>query len=145
MIKICVLESNEEGLAKCLCSRAAKYGATVAPVTSAPCDILVIAPGAVDMKPACQSTLKCRFLLTPEKAPAEFADAGCIVTYGMSGRSTLTISSIRGGEDMIAVQREVPTVTGHIIERQEISVSGGGEPERILALEGTMLLLGAYK
>lgn len=142
MISVCVLEREGEGLAKSLRTRVSRFGARVTPLTKNPCDIIVISPGAAGIEP--EEPVKCRLLLTPEKARAEFAEAGCVVTYGMSGRSTLTISSIQDREDMIAVQREVPTVSGRIIERQEISVRGGGEPERLLALEGTMLLLGAY-
>ena len=55
---------------------------------------------------------KCGILLLPGDAnvPMSF-DAGCVVTYGMSPKNTLTLSSI--GEDtsaLLALQRELLTV-----------------------------------
>ena len=86
----------------------------------------------------------CAILLTPGGGGFS-ARAGCVVSYGMSPRDTLTLSSIGEEECVIAVQRRFPTVWGGTVERQELVVKRNGRtPEQVLVREGALLLLGAY-
>ncbi len=72
-----------------------------------PPDILVLSPDAVMTRRVESAPIKCGILLLPGDADADSFDAGCVVTYGMSPKNTLTLSSI--GEDtcVLALQREL--------------------------------------
>jgi hypothetical protein len=86
--------------------------------------------------------IKCGILLLPGDADADSFDAGCVVTYGMSPKNTLTLSSI--GEDtcVLALQRELLTANGSMLERQEFNIKSGLRPDRLLAMAGALLILG---
>ena len=81
--------------------------------------------------------------MTPDNGTAAFADADCIVNYGMTAKDTITLSSIGEKECVLALQRELVTADGVILERQELIVSRAGlTPEELMAAEGTLLLAG---
>lgn len=69
-------------------------------------------------------------------------DAECIVTYGMSPKNTITLSSISEGICVLALQRELITTKGDVLERQEIKINGGMRPDCLLAVAGALLILG---
>ncbi len=68
----------------------------------------------------------------------------CAVTYGMSGRNSVTLSSVGAGQCVLSVQRDIPTVLGNRLERQDIPVSP--EPEHdgewTAGLYGALLMAG---
>jgi hypothetical protein len=55
-----------------------------------PPDILVLSPDAVMTRRVESAPIKCGILLLPGDADADSFDAGCVVTYGMSPKNTLT-------------------------------------------------------
>lgn len=112
-------------------------------------DLLVVSPKAVRSEtkniPAILGS--CGILMTPGfTAPGVTSrlDAGCVVSCGMSAKDSVTLSSIGGGSVMLSIQRELPTVTGTVLERQEIPVRcpERASPEDALASSAALLLMG---
>ena len=66
------------------------------------------------------------------------------MSYGTSPRDTLTFSSLEGDRLCLAVQRELVTLGGAVVEQQELVLpfSTGASPLPFLAAAGTLLLLG---
>lgn len=94
--------------------------------------------------------IRCGILLLPGDAGAagedsfdtDIFDAGCIVSYGMSPKNSITLSSISEESCVLALQRELVTAKGDVLERQEIKINGGLRPDRLLAVAGALLILG---
>lgn len=88
----------------------------------------------------------CRTVLLPGEAGGLLSklQAACAVSYGPSPRDTLTISSRERDRLWCALQREVVTVEGHVVERQEFPVAlrPGRDSMGALAAAGALLLLG---
>ena len=85
-------------------------------------------------------------LLVPEQyrfAPFFPAGIGRVISYGFSPKSDLTFSSIRERGCVLVIQRDLITVSGQLIERQELTVERPAhtEPTAALALFSTLLLL----
>ena len=105
--------------------------------------LLVVSPGAAAQ--GLRLPRQCRTVLLPgemgERAfPIRAASA---VSYGVSPRDSLTISSREGGTLWAALQREVVTITGRVVERQEFPLAlrpGEGELPA-LAAAGALILL----
>lgn len=90
--------------------------------------------------------MACRTVLLPGqiRGKLEGLQAASVVSYGVSSRDSLTLSSCRGKRLCVALQRELVTVEGQVVERQEfpvLRVHGMG-PMPNLAVIGTLLLLG---
>ncbi|MCI9158545.1 MAG: hypothetical protein HFF55_06045 [Lawsonibacter sp.] len=106
--------------------------------------LLVVSPRAAAEGAPLPS--RCRTVLLPgemgERAvPLHAASA---VSYGVSPRDSLTISSREGDTLWAALQRELVTVEGQVVERQEFPLPlppGAGELTA-LAAAGALLLLG---
>ena len=88
----------------------------------------------------------CKILLIPDTAPQllGFYDADCVVSYGLSEKSTISPSSISEYETVVSLQRELPTLDGEIIEQQEILLRrpDGISVESFLAIAGLFLING---
>lgn len=67
------------------------------------------------------------------------------VHCGLSELDELTLSSIGRTGAMLSLQKDITTLGGKLLERQEIPVrlASPAEPEAVLAAAGAMLLLGA--
>lgn len=107
-------------------------------------DLLAAAPDALGW--AGSGSVRCKaVLLHGASAPlARGLRAGCAVSYGTSPKDTLTISSLEGDQICLALQREVVTLAGDVVERQELVLPfpPGSSPLLFLAVKGTLLLLG---
>ena len=90
--------------------------------------------------------LECGAVLLPGNAvrPGGLR-ARSAVSYGLSGRDTITLSSREGERLWVAVQRELVRLDGLVLERQEfpVRIPKGMDELQMLALAGAMLLLGA--
>ncbi len=70
--------------------------------------------------------LRARSLLLPGDSDASFAlllRAPQVVTYGLSPRDTLTLSSLAGAERLLCLQRSLLTLGGTLLEPQEFPLS----------------------
>lgn len=110
-------------------------------------DLLVVSPGATGWAGAL--ALTCRTALLPGglSALTRSLPAGSILSYGPSGRNTVTFSGLHDGKAAVAVQREFPALDGSLVERQELVLPFDGSitPDLFLAQVGTALLLGRLK
>lgn len=108
-------------------------------------DIIVISQRVWDRPPA---NLKgsCKILLVPGTAISltSLIKADCVISYGMSKKDSVTMSSIGEGESVLTLQREMPTLNGKVLERQDIPVRSkrNYSPEDIMAGAAALLLLG---
>lgn len=87
---------------------------------------------------------QCRTVLLPGGMGGVRPRAASAVSYGVSPRDSLTISSREGDTLWAALQRELVTVDGRVVERQEFPLRlepGAGELPA-LAVAGALLLLG---
>lgn len=108
-------------------------------------DVLVLTEAAADAAAEQKIRLKSSILLLPgdmADLDMDLFEAACLVTYGMSPKNTITLSSINEDYCVLALQRELVTVCGDVLERQEIKVKGGLRPELLLAVAGALLILG---
>ena len=137
-----------EGLAEAakeLCPRAkVRAGSHPAQLGTELLELLVVSPAAVGWAGA--SALSCRTVLLPHAAGplARSLLAQRVVSYGLSPRDTLTVSSLDEDRASVAVQRELLRPDGGLVERQELVVMRrpGQSAELLLAETGLRLLLG---
>ena len=131
---------QEEGLARMLRGRA---GVPVRPEEGP--DLLIISPQADEtMIP---QPLRCGTVLLPGDAGRllEKIRACSTVSYGLSGRDSITLSSRKGNRIWVSVQRELVRVDGTVLDRQEVAVrlpEDACHTGRVLAAAGALLLLG---
>jgi len=109
-----------------------------------PLDLLVVSPAAVGWAGA--AAIYCRTALLPDSAGvlARSLLADRAVSYGLSGRDTITLSSLEEEKICVCIQREIIRLDGGLVERQELILKRTGEqpPELMLAQVGVCLLLG---
>ena len=100
-------------------------------------DLLALTPEGAPVT----GTVVCRLLLAPgDWGPLGGIQAERVVTYGLSPRDSLTLSSLT--EPVLCVQRHLPRPDGAVIEPQEFPLpSLPGPPEELLPLLGLRLLL----
>lgn len=106
-------------------------------------DLLVVSPGAIGWAGAL--AISCTTALLPGglSALTRSLPAGSILSYGPSGRNTITLSGIHNGHAAVAIQREFPSLSGRPVERQELVLPFDGTitPDLFLAQVGAALLL----
>ena len=106
--------------------------------------LLVVSPRAAERRR--QLPTGCRTVLLPGGAGGVLSglDPAAAVSYGTGPRDTLTLSSREGRQLWCAIQRELVTVDGQVVERQEfpIPLVRRGEEMSALAAAGALLLLG---
>ncbi len=68
--------------------------------------------------------------------------AKSLVTYGLGAKESITYSSLSPDNSVIALQREVVTINGTRLERQEIPTPPTEQPEKMLAMAAAMLIAG---
>lgn len=106
-------------------------------------DLLVVAPDATGL--AGLTVLRPRLALLPggSVAACRRIRAASAVSYGLGSQNTLTLSSMTGGSVSVALQRELLTLSGRAVERQEWVLPGDASPtaDQLLCLVGALLLL----
>lgn len=139
-----VIEAGEGIERAILSGLAARGGMTEKCVHLSHPALLVVSPRAAEKGLALPDA--CRTVLLPGDAgaPPEGLRAASAVSYGLSARSSLTISSREGDKLWAALQRELVTVGGRVVERQEFPLTVPREAEELsaLAVAGALLLLG---
>ena len=110
-----------------------------------PVDLLCIGPDSDGWAGA--RSAECGVLLLPGAAGPLARGMRCrsAVSYGTSPRDTLTFSSLEGDRICPALQREIVSLDGRVVERQEFVAPfpPGENPMTFLAAAGVLLLLGA--
>jgi hypothetical protein len=106
-------------------------------------DLLVISPNArltekTDLNSGC-ILIPGTLLDSLNSAGADYA-----ITYGMSPRDTVTASSISDGGIVVTLQRELVTLSGEILERQDLPKLPlkQSAPEKMMSVLTALLLLG---
>ena len=104
--------------------------------------LLVVSPRAAARGVALPR--QCRTVLLPGGMGGTPPRAASAVSYGASPRDSLTISSREGNTLWAALQRELVTVDGQVVERQEFPLTLEPEVGELpaLAAAGALLLLG---
>jgi hypothetical protein len=74
--------------------------------------------------------------------PSAHVTAKQTVTYGLGTRNTITLSSRSGDGCLLSLQRDVVTLGGNRLERQEIPLPPLPRPEAALAAAGALLVAG---
>lgn len=119
-------------------------GAHPAQLSGARLDLLAVSPQATGWAGA--GAIHCAMALLPGTAGplARRLGGGCVVSYGTSHRDTLTFSSLEGNHIGLAIQRELVTLEGCVVERQELPLPlpSGWDPQLLLAAAGVLLLAG---
>lgn len=136
------------GESVCFCrpqlARALPDGVTVQGGGSAgPWDLCALSPeGAEQMA---ERKIRCRTLLVPERAYRNIWQARQVVSYGLSGRNSLTLSSM-DGPGVLCVQRALVDCRGRTVEEQELPLPEAWRECEVwekLLLAGVWLLKGA--
>ena len=107
-------------------------------------DILVLSSKCTKRPRPDSRRVKCKVLLLPGGAAAENIEADYAVSYGMSGRNSITLSSIKEEECILTLQRDVLTLDGTLLERQDIAVRRDRktDTEEFMAIMAALLILG---
>lgn len=107
-------------------------------------DLLAVSPDARGWAGA--GAIVCRTVLLPGTTGtlARHLRAEQAVSYGASPRDTITFSSLEGNRLCLALQRELVTLSGGVVEQQELVVPcpPGSFPLSTLAAAGVLLLAG---
>jgi hypothetical protein len=89
---------------------------------------------------------RCGILLMPGTAAHLVSGlrSSCIVSYGMSKSDSVTLSSIDDDSLVLSLQRELPTLSGGHLERQDIPIgrAPGTDAGDVLASGTALLMLG---
>lgn len=114
------------------------------PADFAAADLLVVAPDATGL--AGLTVLRPRLALLPggNTAACRQIRAASAVSYGLGSQNTLTLSSMTEGNVSVALQRELVTLSGQAVERQEWVLPMDpalGSVDHFLCLVGALLLL----
>ena len=139
MFRVRILDGSSRKLTPFLqksLNRAAVEGRVDAALCAGRADLLIIPRGA-----ALPTGEAARCLLTVgEVRPGA-------VSCGLASESVLTLSSIREDGALLTLCRELTTLTGRVLEPQEIPVriseAAAPEPEAVAAAAGALLILGA--
>ena len=139
MERFLVLERGE-GIRRAVQAGLSAWGGGAA----GPSGLLVISPRAAES--GLLRIPACRVVLLPGVGRETLGElrAASAVSYGLSPRDSLTLSSREGERLWCALQRELVTLDGAVVERQEFPVlpPPALEPLSALAAAGALLLLG---
>ena len=144
MERFCVVEA-QEGIDRAIRRELERLGPVRrARVSEGHPALLVVSPGAARRRMCLP--VACRTVLLPGDAGEllEGVHAASAVSYGTSPRDSLTISSREGRRMWAALQRELVTVDGQVVERQEFPLPADTREGELaaLAVAGALLLLG---
>lgn len=136
---------EQEGIEADILRRLARHGRSLGQIPTADHPaLLVVSPRAAahgDGRPE-----RCRMALLPGDTPLPGwnLQAASAVSYGSGPKNTLTLSSREGRKLWLALQRELVTIQGQVVDRQEFPwmLDHGASPQSALAVAGALLLLG---
>ena len=100
-------------------------------------DLLTLTPMGCALLPE-PAAVTAEILLLPGDCPRSDLRAGTVVTYGLSPRDSITLSSLR--EPVLCVQRALPLACGGVLEPQEFPMPGVSALQTLLPWVGVRLL-----
>jgi hypothetical protein len=102
------------------------------------CDICVSDGPLPDVLNPC----RCRIAILPgdKKLDCRYLQAERVVTYGLSGKNTVTLSSAGDDRLLLALQREIIGMDGRRIEQQELVVPNASPTNSTLAVATALLV-----
>ncbi len=105
------------------------------------CDLMISDGPMPDAAHPC----RCQLAVVSGDQPldCEHLLAARVITYGLSGRNTLTVSSVDDQRLFLALQREIVGLTGTRLERQELVVRHMPATPLTLATATALLAYGA--
>ncbi|NLO47788.1 MAG: hypothetical protein GX111_05645 [Clostridiales bacterium] len=152
---LAVLESEDEKLAEAvtrLMKKSAKWHNTSVLIScsdkfgflnTSDIDLLIISPNAHFTK---KTDLSAKCILLPGTLLDSLngVESDYVITYGMSPRDTVTASSISDDGIVITLQRELVTLSGEILERQDLPKMPLRlpPPEKMMVVISALLLIG---
>ena len=150
MERVGILEGLREGQAAALVDAPISFsGLTLLAAQSASqlpeaLDLLAISPRCTLEEQ--EALPACRLLLLPgdRSMLIRRLRADCVMSYGTSPKDSLTLSSVEPHRLTLSIQRDLVTLHGGTVERQEVSLSpsSGRGPMELLFRGGLLLLLG---
>ena len=98
-------------------------------------DLLTLTPMGCALLPE-PAAVTAGILLLPGDCPRSDLRAGTVVTYGLSPRDSITLSSLR--EPVLCVQRALPLACGGVLESEGGTITVHGCAEHLHAPEGIL-------
>ena len=134
-------EGIEASILRGLALQGRGLGASSAPQHPA---LLVVSPKAAVRQPPFAGSCRTALLPGDTPLPGWQLQAASAVSYGAGPKNTLTLSSREGRRLWLALQRELVTIQGQVVDRQEFPwiLGHGSSPQAALAVAGALLLLG---
>ena len=104
--------------------------------------LLVLTPNVI--LPPDGKLIHVRYLLLPGDSPCPLIQADCAVSYGLSDRDSITVSSLGEDRMVLSLQRELVTLPGYVLERQEFCLPRplSLSIEQALLVYGALLMMG---
>lgn len=133
MHNIKIIGAEAEAIEKAIAFKADGYASTDSKI-----ELLIILPHAQPPFP------ECKILLMPDELLV-IPNAETAISYGMSSKCSITLSSVRRNP-VLAIQREISTLAGVVLEPQEIPLKNWYNLSEysLMASVTALLLLGIY-
>ena len=114
------------------------------PACSKTCDLFIVLRTQGESK---LREVKTKVLLAPGNVSPEILrgiSSEWVVSYGLSGKDTITVSSLEPGFALLTLQRELVTLAGRVIEQQEIPLPFPKHlsAQELMVLYGSLIILG---
>ena len=110
-------------------------------------DLFVICPMEQYACHPVENKIAAKIMLLPGMFPKKMIHtikAGLVVSFGLSVKDSVTVSSLAPRQALLTLQREILCLNGADLEQQEIPlyVPKGADANRIMAVNAALLLLG---
>lgn len=104
-------------------------------------DLCVYEPNFSKTAHACCASLA---IIPDTMHPIQLQKSEHVITYGLCQKNTVTVSSLVQKDLVIAIQREIPTLAGEMVDAQEfhVKLSQFGDINDALAIVSTLLVSG---
>lgn len=93
---------------------------------------------------------ECRILIIPDESVSdeEFvrnASAQCVITYGLSPKNTVTLSSTKDSRNVVALQRDILSLDNSLVLRQEFALNSDLPHYETMALASLLAVSGVLE
>lgn len=142
-----VLEAEGEGITSVLaafCSAPITGGAKARRAKTLRGEVVILSRKGVSLLTDSGKKAACRILVVPGDMSVPASDSWAAVTYGMAESDDITLSSVSDLRCILAVRREIKSLSGKTVERQEFPVikPQGVSSENLMAAYAGLLAAG---